>query len=74
MRWILTELWEVLHRHSVKVLELDDVPTRAELHSTLMWVQIYDLSIGFMSEAIGRQIGDALGGFIECDIKGLNKG
>lgn len=34
-----------------------------------MWVQLYDLPTGYMTEAVGKQLGDFFGEFLEYDHK-----
>lgn len=33
------------------------------------WVQIYNLPFGFMSNSIGRQLGNSMGKFLCCDTR-----
>ncbi|XP_073030797.1 uncharacterized protein At4g02000-like [Primulina eburnea] len=37
------------------------------LHNVDFWVQVYDLPIGFMSEHIGKLLGNFIGKFVEYD-------
>lgn len=38
-----------------------------ELWFLLIWVQVTNLPVGYMSEFIAKEIGNKLGGFLECD-------
>lgn len=44
-------------------------PGNVSLWHLNMWVQIYDLPSGFMTEGVGKQLGDFFGEFIEYDHK-----
>ncbi|XP_074352720.1 uncharacterized protein LOC141691867 [Apium graveolens] len=44
-------------------------PLNVPLWSLEIWIQIHDLPKGFMSEAVGRQLGDFFGEFMEYDMK-----
>lgn len=42
-------------------------PTKVPLVDIDFWIQIYDLSVGYMSEAVGKQLGNFFGSFLEYD-------
>lgn len=44
-------------------------PLNVPLWHIHMWLQIYDLPTGFMSESVGKQLGDFFGEFLEYDHK-----
>ena len=44
-------------------------PLNVPLWSIDMWIQIYDLPSGFMSEAVGKQLGNFFGEFLVYDAK-----
>lgn len=48
-------------------LKKGEHPLRVPLVRLPFWVQIYDLPHGFMSEKIGKQIGNFIGSFLEYD-------
>ncbi|KAK6133887.1 hypothetical protein DH2020_032377 [Rehmannia glutinosa] len=50
-----------------KRLSVGEQPSKVELFHTEIWVQIYDLPLGFMTERIGRDIGNFIGIYIEAD-------
>lgn len=49
-------------------LTTGDIPHQAHLFHVNFWIQIYDLPVGYMSENVGRQIGEFIGKFIEYDV------
>lgn len=42
-------------------------PTKVPLVDIDFWIQIYDLPVGYMSEAVGKQLGNFFGSFLEYD-------
>lgn len=42
-------------------------PVKVPLVEVNFWIQIYDLPIGFMTESVGRQLGNFFGVFLEYD-------
>lgn len=52
----------VLHK-----LELGESPSMLSLHNVDLWVQVYDLPIGFMSDHIGKLLGNFIGKFVAYD-------
>ncbi|XP_065877908.1 uncharacterized protein [Euphorbia lathyris] len=42
-------------------------PEQVELSMLPIWVQVYGIPVGFFSEAVGRQIGEFIGGFVQYD-------
>lgn len=44
-------------------------PLRLQLWFLNMWIQIHDLPNGFMSEAVGKQLGNFFGEFLLYDTK-----
>lgn len=53
--------------HCYKKVMPDEDPLTVPLDFIEIWVQIHDLPLGFMSEAMARQFGNFLGGFLEYD-------
>ncbi|XP_073271467.1 uncharacterized protein [Primulina huaijiensis] len=51
----------------LKHLKQGDVPTQVDLYTIPFWIQIYELPVGYISEAIGKQLGDFAGRFITYD-------
>lgn len=49
-------------------LKPGEMPAQVPLNIVNFWVQVYDLPVGYMSEAVGRQLGDFIGTFLEYDI------
>lgn len=50
-----------------KVLDANDNPFTVPLYHMPIWVQIFDVPTGFMSEAIAKSIGNRLGTYICSD-------
>ncbi|XVF39851.1 hypothetical protein PTKIN_Ptkin01aG0065600 [Pterospermum kingtungense] len=50
-------------------LKEGDVLTEARLVHLDVWVHIYDVLIGFVSEGVGKQLGNYIGTFLEYDTK-----
>ncbi|XVF56979.1 hypothetical protein PTKIN_Ptkin06aG0165400 [Pterospermum kingtungense] len=46
-----------------------DVPSQVPFFNVDFWVQVYDLSAGFMRRFIGKQLGNFVGSFVEYDEK-----
>ncbi|XP_074346822.1 uncharacterized protein LOC141685625 [Apium graveolens] len=46
-----------------------DEPLNVPLWFMEMWIQVHDLPKGFMSEAVGKQLGDFFGEFVAYDVK-----
>lgn len=46
---------------------MGDNPTQISLFSTEFWIQVHDLPCGFMSEKIGKEIGNFIGSYVEAD-------
>ncbi|XP_074323953.1 uncharacterized protein At4g02000-like [Apium graveolens] len=42
-----------------------DVPRNISLNKLELWVQVYDLRVGFMSERVPKEIGNYIGSFVE---------
>lgn len=42
-------------------------PTKVSLNEIEFWIQIYDLPSGFMTEAVGKQLGNFFGSFVIYD-------
>lgn len=40
-----------------------------QLYEVDFWVQIHDLPVGYMTEMVGRQLGNFFGLFLEYDAK-----
>lgn len=45
------------------------VPAEVPLFQIPFWVQVHNIPIGFMSEAIGKHIGNTVGSFLKYDAK-----
>ncbi|KAK9103439.1 hypothetical protein Sjap_020693 [Stephania japonica] len=50
-----------------KELKDGDIPRQVCLDNVLICVQAYDVPVGFMYVAVGRQLGDFIGKFVEYD-------
>lgn len=44
-------------------------PVKVSLWWLNIWIQVYELPSGFMSEAVGKQLGDFFGEFLAYDPK-----
>lgn len=44
-------------------------PVRVPLWHVNIWIQIHDLPMGFMTETVGKQLGNFFGEFLEYDVK-----
>lgn len=44
-------------------------PSRVPLFEVDFWIQIHDLPVGYMSEAVGKQLGNFFGSFLQYDSK-----
>lgn len=42
-------------------------PTKVSLNEVAFWIQIYDLPSGYMSEVVGKQLGNFFGSFVSFD-------
>lgn len=51
------------------MIKIGEDPTKVALVELEFWIQIYDLLVGYMSEAVGKQLGNFFGTFIEYDAK-----
>lgn len=60
--WSFNSFPLILHR-----LKSGDFPLQVPLDSIYFWVQVHDLPAGYISEGIGRQIGNFIGKFEEFD-------
>lgn len=54
---------------ALAVIPQGEEPWRVPLVHINMWIQIHDLPTGFMSEGVGKQLGDFFGEFLEYDHK-----
>lgn len=61
--WTFDNHFLILHQ-----LKLGELPSQVPLFSINFWVQVSDLPIGYMSEGVGKQLGDFIGKFIEYDV------
>lgn len=50
-------------------IPLGEEPLKVPLWWLNIWIQIHDLPSGFMSEAVGQQLGNFFGEFIQYDVK-----
>lgn len=46
-----------------KVLEPGDDPYSVELFYVPIWIQVYNLPVGYMSEMVAKEVGTRMGGF-----------
>lgn len=53
----------------LKKLETDEQLANVKLFDLYIWIQVYDLPIGFNSEFILKSIGNYIGHFLETDLK-----
>lgn len=51
----------------MNVIKQGEDPTKVSLFEMDFWIQIHDLPIGFMSEIVGKQLGNYFGMFIKYD-------
>ncbi|KAK6141670.1 hypothetical protein DH2020_024591 [Rehmannia glutinosa] len=50
-----------------KRLNVGEQPSKVQLFLTELWVQVYNLPLGFMTERIGNDIGNFIGIYLEGD-------
>lgn len=55
------------HLLILSVLPEGVVPQEVLLYTVPFWGQVHDLPIGFMSETVGKGLGDFIGEFLEYD-------
>lgn len=55
------------HLLIIHKMKTGDIPMHVPLFFVDFWVQVYNLPIGFMSENVGRLLGNFVGKFIEYD-------
>lgn len=60
--WTFNSHLLILHQ-----LKEGDDPLTVPLSWVDFWILIYDVPMGFMSEAVARQLGDFVGSFLEYD-------
>ena len=48
-------------------IQLGECPNQIPINSIDIWVQIFDLPSSYMSESVGKQLGDYIGFFLEYD-------
>lgn len=53
----------------LNVIKTGEDPTKVALVEMDFWIQIYNLPVGYMSEAVGKQLGNFFGTFLEYDAK-----
>lgn len=53
----------------LNVIKPGEDPTKVSLFEVDFWIQIHDLPVGYMSEAVGKQLGNFFGTFIHYDTK-----
>lgn len=51
------------------VIKVGEDPTRVSLFEVDFWIQIHDLPVGYMSEVMGKQLGNFFGSFLQYDSK-----
>lgn len=56
------------------MMVLETVPATEDLVKVPLWyvnvwIQLYDLPMNFMTEAVGKQLGNFFGKFLEYDVK-----
>ncbi|XP_075473732.1 uncharacterized protein At4g02000-like [Primulina tabacum] len=66
--WTFDNNFLLLHH-----LKREEQPLQVPLRHLNFWIQIHDLPFGYMSEAVGRQLGSYMGNFLEYDSNN-NKG
>lgn len=52
-----------------KPLQPGEVLTSIPLNSAPFWVQVYNLPFGFLTESVGRQLGNSIGRYLDCDLR-----
>ena len=60
--WAFEQATLMLHQ-----LEMGEDPCNVKMQEVEMWVQVYDIPRGFLSEAIMRSIGASLGKFVKVE-------
>ncbi|XVE90981.1 hypothetical protein DITRI_Ditri20bG0119000 [Diplodiscus trichospermus] len=63
----LKKIWKVINWEYAS--EVGVHPSSVPLHNVGLWVQVYDLPYGFMSERVSKDMGSFIGTYIESDPK-----
>lgn len=50
-------------------IKAGEEPTKVALHEAEFWVHIHDLPVGYMTEVVGKQLGNFFGTFLQYDTK-----
>lgn len=61
--WTFDNQYLILHH-----LKQGEHPIQIPLYLIPFWVQIYELPVGYISEGVGKQIGNFIGTFLEYDV------
>lgn len=51
----------------LNIIKPGEDPTKVDLVEMDFWIQIHDLPVGYMSESVGKQLGNFFGTFLEYD-------
>ncbi|KAH1096826.1 hypothetical protein J1N35_013747 [Gossypium stocksii] len=76
LKQLLDGMRRFFNRHLIifHILIEKEEPNIVPLWDTVFWVQIHNLSIGFITEGMARQFGDFIGRFVEYDASMVTKG
>lgn len=51
------------------IIKAGEDPVKVPLHEVDFWIQIHNLPVGYMSEVVGKQLGNFFGSFLEYDAR-----
>lgn len=71
MKWVLNNgSWTFDSAVLVmNVIKAGEDPVKVTLNEVEFWIQIYDLPVGYMTEMMGKQLGNFFGTFVHYDAK-----
>ena len=52
----------------LQTIKPGEIPSQIPLFHVNIWVQVYDLPVGFMSTNVGKQLGNFIGLFVDYDV------
>lgn len=60
------------HALILSVIPEGAVPQEVPLFEISFWIQVHNVLIGFMSETVGKHLGNSIGAFLEYDAKNMS--
>ena len=52
---------------------MGDNPNQVPLYLTDLWIQVYNLPCGFMSEKVGKEIGNFIGSYVKANANNFGR-